>query len=162
MGTTEVWGYGDQRREAEANEVALDPGQSWRAINEDEPKPRAGLPECPEFLNAKAKREWARIVPELALIGLVTEIDRAALAACCQVYGRWVEAEMKVAEEGVIITSKTGYTIPAPSLTIASKAMRQMLAPAAEFGMTPSSRTRIRLGPMLPADPFDDLLRGQD
>jgi phage terminase small subunit len=35
-----------------------------------------------------------------------------------------------------------------------------MVRIAADFGMTPSSRTRIRVGDKAPADPFESFLQG--
>jgi P27 family predicted phage terminase small subunit len=50
--------------------------------------------------------------------------------------------------------------MPHPLLAIANKAMRQMHSLLAEFGMTPSARSRIKTGSPEMADPFDDLLSG--
>ena len=50
------------------------------------------LPPCPGHLTAAAAKEWRRVAKALHGMGVVTAIDRAALAAYCQAYGRWVEA----------------------------------------------------------------------
>jgi P27 family predicted phage terminase small subunit len=72
----------------------------------------------------------------------------------------WVAAKKKMFEEGVTLTSPNGYTIPSPSFTVASKAFKQMQSLWVEFGMTPSSRSRIKAGePVEASDPFEDLLR---
>ena len=52
---------------------------------------------CPEHLSPAAQAEWRRLAQSLQQDGLLTQVDRAALAAYCQSYGRWVEAEQKLA-----------------------------------------------------------------
>ena len=64
-----------------------------RGYNHAEPQPPEGVPDCPAHLNAAARDEWDRLALVLHDMGVVTAVDRAALAAYCQCYGRWVEAE---------------------------------------------------------------------
>jgi P27 family predicted phage terminase small subunit len=80
---------------------------------------------------------------KLRAFGLVTVIDKAALAAYCQAWGRWVEAEQQLRKYGPVIKSPSGFPIQSPYLTIANKAMEQMTRMLVEFGMTPSSRSRV-------------------
>src|SRR5262245_20901412 len=91
-----------------------------RPLNDREPIPAAGIPDCPDHLDAEAKAEWARIVPELEFMGLLTKVDRAALAAYCQAYSRWVNAEQQVAKHGIIVKSpEKNFPMKSPYLTIA-------------------------------------------
>lgn len=72
--------------------VRGNPGK--RALNKGEPQPPAGdtlMP--PPFLNDDAKVEWGRVLGDLQRCGLVTTIDRAALAGYCQAYGTWAECD---------------------------------------------------------------------
>jgi P27 family predicted phage terminase small subunit len=103
--------------------------------------------------------EWRRIAPLLAETGLLTAIDRAALAGYCQAYGRWVEAERALETHGTLVRSASGFPVVSPYLRIADRAMRQMHSLLVEFGMTPSARSRIKAGePPQGTDPFDELL----
>lgn len=63
---------------------------------------------------------------------------------------------------GVIITAPSGYPIQNPWLAVANKAMREMMRVAVEFGMTPSSRSRINVpeGEGEPSDKVADMLFG--
>jgi phage terminase small subunit len=54
-----------------------------RPLNEDEPRPEAAIPGCPEELGPVARTEWNRLVGELSALRLLTHLDRAALAAYC-------------------------------------------------------------------------------
>jgi P27 family predicted phage terminase small subunit len=94
-------------------------------------------------------------------LGLLTQIDRAALAMYCQAYGRWVFAEQKLRDEQrLLLRSPTDAPIQNPWLSIANKAMRQCHSLLAEFGMTPSARARVPAGEPPKIDPFDELLSG--
>lgn len=100
-------------------------------------------PYVPRHLNDEARREWRRIVKLLMELGLYTEVDRAALAMYCQAWGRWVEAERELAKEGAVLTSCKGNLYQNPRLHVANKAWEQMRRILAEFGLTPSSRSRL-------------------
>lgn len=51
-----------------------------RALNESEPRPAATLPRCPSHLQGEARAEWRRVARALHESGLLTQVDRAALA----------------------------------------------------------------------------------
>ncbi len=121
--------------------LAGNPGH--RPINGKEPQPKVEIPSCPKHLGREARCEWKRIARELKALGLLSKIDRAGLAAYCVSWGRWVEAEDKLREHGTIVKSPNGFAVQSPFLSVANQAMRQMTKLLAEFGMTPSSRTRV-------------------
>ena len=113
-------------------------------MNDNEPQPIASIPRAPSHLSKDAKTEWKRMSKTLYNLGLLTEIDRAALAAYCQAYGRWVESEKNVQKYGtVMISPDKGWPVQSPYLSIANKALEQMHKYLVEFGMTPSSRSKI-------------------
>ena len=114
-----------------------------RPLNESEPKPLAIAPDCPEHLSAEAKQEWARISVQLEELGLLTKLDRAALAAYCQAYGRWVDAERQISKTADIVKTHKGAAIQNPWLSVANRAMDQMKDFLTEFGLTPVSRSRV-------------------
>jgi P27 family predicted phage terminase small subunit len=93
-------------------------------------------------------------VPELHALGLLTEVDRAALALYCASYGRWVEAEKQLASNGLTVLSPSGYEQKSPWLTIADKAMEQLRRFISEFGLSPASRTRVSATPPSDDDDF--------
>ena len=114
-----------------------------RAWNHDEPIPPEGVPECPTHLNEAGREEWYRLVDALVEMRVVTMVDRAVLAAYCQAYGRWVEAEEKLKETPVLIRTPSGYVQQSPWLTISNRQMELMGRYMAELGLTPASRSRI-------------------
>ena len=126
-----------------------------RPINKAEPRPEARIPEPPEELSAEARQEWERITPLLLAAGMITVIDRAALAAYCQGFGRWRQAERLLAAGELMIKTPKGGFVMNPLVRIANKAMGDTARFAAEFGMTPSGRRRVKVNDMQ-ADPADD------
>ena len=116
-----------------------------RRINGQEPKPAGSMPDCPEHLSVEAKAEWNRIAVNLNRIGLLTQVDRTTMAAYCQCYGRWVEAEQKLAETPAILRLPSGYIQQSPWLTISNKQLELMAKYMAELGLTPASRSRLAI-----------------
>jgi P27 family predicted phage terminase small subunit len=128
-----------------------------RKLNDREPAPPAEIPDRPEMLSGVAAAEWDRTVVVLHEMGLLTQADRSALAAYCTAYARWVQAEEQVAKFGTIVKSPDkGFPMKSPYLTVADQALETMRKFMVEFGLTPSSRSRIRLPGNGPAvDEFD-------
>jgi P27 family predicted phage terminase small subunit len=100
---------------------------------------------APRHLNTIAKAEWRRVMHELANVGLLTVVDRAALAAYCQAWAEWVQAEQELERNGRVLTTDKGYAYPSPWVAIRNNALDAMRKFAVEFGMTPSSRSRVKV-----------------
>jgi len=114
-----------------------------RPLNLNEPQCEEGIPECPEFLCTEAKQEWNLLAPMLHNSGLLTKLDRNALAALCQVWARWLKAEELLKKHGLLVKSPNNFLMQNPALAIANKSLEQMRLLLTEFGLTPSSRSRI-------------------
>ena len=114
-----------------------------RPINAHEPKPVTSLPTCPAHLMPTAKAEWKRLARYLHDLGVISELDRAALAAYCQAYGRWVEAEKKLKETPHLLRTPAGYVQPSPWLAISNKNVELMYKFMSELGLSPVSRSRV-------------------
>jgi P27 family predicted phage terminase small subunit len=118
---------------------------------------RGEIPLCPEHLDARAREEWERIAPRLAALGLLSGLDRAALAAYCVAWSRWVAAEAEIAAaDRLTVPTARGTLKPHPCLGVARLAMRDMRDFLVEFGLTPSSRARVGAAPIgSPEDPSE-------
>lgn len=123
--------------------LQCNPGK--RRLNCNEPQAPTDVPHCPRHLTAEAKAEWRRIAPVLASMRVLRADDRAALAAYCQHWARWVQAEQAIAEMGgaLIVKTPSGCPIQNSYVGIANTAMDAMRKFLSEFGLTPSSRSRI-------------------
>lgn len=139
--------------------AAGNPGK--RALNGAEPRFGAKAPPCPKHLTAEARKEWRRITRELVRTpGLLQTVDRAALAAYCQAWARWVEAEQTMQADGFKMIEMTdkGYAHVNPWFQVSTQALKQMKAFLAEFGLTPASRTRIQVAGEGEDDEFDEFV----
>jgi P27 family predicted phage terminase small subunit len=132
---------------------------SRRPFNENEPQPDPAIPTCPAHLDSSARTEWRRISKELLDLGLLTNIDRSALAAYCVIYGRWVEAENMVRKHGMVVKTPNGGLTTSPFLWTANKCLEQMLKYMTEFGLTPVSRSRVSaVAPPKERNPILDIM----
>jgi P27 family predicted phage terminase small subunit len=134
-----------------------------RRLNDKESDPPPAIPSCPEHLSPAAKKEWERVTPLLEKLGLLSQIDGAALSLYCQAWGRWVEAEGALKTYGVMVKSPNGFPMQSPYLAVANRAMEQIRAMLTEFGISPSSRSRVSASPSEDDDDWlDKLLSGRD
>ena len=136
---------------------AATPASAASTTPSRDPPPR--LPACPACLGDEARKEWQRLSKELAELGLLTGLDRDMLAAYCQAHALWVEAVSSIERYGTMVKSPNGFPMQSPYVAVANKQVDIMVRIAAEFGMTPSSRTRIRVGDKPPEDPFEAFLQ---
>lgn len=133
------------RRPKPTAQRILEGNPGKRPLNKTEPK-YGGVPTCPPELNAAASKEWKRICGELTAQGMLTSVDRAALAAYCVNYVRWLNAEEQIEKFGAVIRSpKSGYPVQNPYVGVSNTAQDQMRKFLVEFGMTPASRTRLKV-----------------
>jgi P27 family predicted phage terminase small subunit len=119
-------------------------------------EPEVKIPDPPAFLCAEAREEWVRIAPELKTLGLVAEVYARPLAAYCVAYGDWARARVAIETlyamgapvemAGFVATTPTGYQQLTGLMVLAKQAEQRMLEAAREFGLTPSSRTKVTMG----------------
>ncbi len=119
---------------------ALEGNPGKRSLNTGEPKPEKKAPRCPAWLEGEAKKEWKR---QMEKLGILTEIDMAAFAGYCQAYARWKEAEEFITQHGTIVKTPSGYWQQVPQVSIAQTYLKIMNRFCEQFGLTPSSRSRI-------------------
>lgn len=122
--------------------------------------PDVEIPTPPRHLKGEALKEWKRITPELLKLGLVSKIDRAALAMYCAAWGRHVDAENKIralGDEALVDETPNGFQVQGVWLNISNKAMEQCHKFLADFGMSPSARSRVT-----PGDLSGDLFKGTE
>lgn len=128
----------------------------------DEPTPQVAIPDMPNHLTGEAKKEWERIAPLLAKMKCLTEWDRSLLAAYCFEWAVYVELCKKVKVKDFTMTTINGNKIQNPLLAARNRALKNLKELATEFGLSPSSRTRISKSETEDVNPFMALLRSRD
>ncbi|MBO8169974.1 MAG: phage terminase small subunit P27 family [Thermoanaerobacteraceae bacterium] len=163
-------------KKPEPTKLKLIKGTEKRYINENEPRPQPIAPDPPSWLPTEAKKAWKELAPELERLGLLTAIDGPAFtmlvlhwALAVQSYRQMKTDKNRARKEGLPV-DKYGLTtiderkLPRkhPLLQVLrdnSAAFRQYMA---EFGLSPSSRSRISLPDPNDEDAFEEFLnRGQ-
>jgi P27 family predicted phage terminase small subunit len=130
-------------------------------LNPNEPKPPLAVPEPPPHLEEREKARFTSMAEMLLRRGVMTELDAGALARYATAWCRWVDAEAEIKKRGLVVKTSADFVIQNPFLAVANKCMNQMAQIESEFGLTPSSRTRIRMEePNDTIDPFEEYLRG--
>lgn len=113
------------------------------AAREPKPPRPARAPAPPSFLGKLAKQEWRRVAPVLHKLTLLGKGDIGKLAAYCQAYARWREAERIIDEQGMTFMTDKGYVVQRPEISISKSQATLMRQLGSDFGLDPSSRTRI-------------------
>lgn len=137
---------------------------SWRAkLNPNEPTPERGKPNPPKSLPAKCRSVWDQICELLDGMGLLSKTDGYQLERYATYFVRWRECEEFIAKNGISYPIKSDdpacYVGKLPGSETAivgfveypqvreshrlDKALKQI---EANFGLTPSARTRITIG----------------
>lgn len=141
--------------------------------------PACAVPDAPAWLLDEARAEWDRIAPELEKLGLISQLDVAHLAGYCQAYALMERCALELkrlqAEElgkpekernalrGLVDMTPSGYKQISALMQAYNRAADAMKSHAAEFGLSPSARMRVKSDgqlSLLPAtDPMEAFLR---
>jgi P27 family predicted phage terminase small subunit len=120
-------------------------------------------PEAPEFLGQYGKKEWDRVITQLYTRGILSETDLSIVAAYCFEMEQYYEDRDIVKREGKYqtLTNKADqdYLATHPAVNAGNKHLANALRIAVEFGLTPSSRTRISVGKAKEENPDEVKLR---
>ena len=152
-------GTGRKPKPTQLKVVTGNPGR--RPLNECEPVASSVRPVAPDWLDTEAAMEWSRVTVLLDEIGMLSQTDAAALEAYCVCYGRWKDAERKVVEGGMIVRGAKDQPIKSPWLRVAETALADMRKLLAEFGLTPSSRSRLVAEPRKRPDSVEDFAKSK-
>ena len=127
-------------------------------------KPRKPIvpPRPPTWLSPVAKAEWKRVTRDLARLGIIHPVLDVTILACyCSTYSLWRDATAQVTAEGMTYKTDAGLVKRHPGVAIAAQAARDLLSFGAELGLSPISRTKLRVDEGAALDPDDDFLDGK-
>lgn len=121
-------------------------------INTDEPQPEDGVPACPST-DPDVVAVWDYTLKQLLVMRTVTMADRDLLHAYCEQVVLYRRATKVVSDEGILIPGMLGRLVKNPAVAVAKDAATQMRQFGAHFGLTPSSRSSIKVADQKPAKP---------
>lgn len=145
--------------------------------------PRIEIPSAPKHLGAEARKEWKRITPLLEELGLISGLDRTALALYCQAVGRLAELEssfngkvkLLVDQKGMDYAdavyeashaiTPSGYAQQSVIVQLIKSHREQVNRYLMHFGLSPAARGRVQASnyvqPSLPGiDPGPNAQQG--
>lgn len=111
--------------------------------NGAEPKLERARPPAPEHLSDRARAAWQQVSALLDRMGVLTQADALALELLCEAWADLLSAREELVRSGETYTTATGSVRAHPSVAIRNDASRRVQSLLAEFGMTPSSRSKV-------------------
>ena len=138
-----------------------------RALNDREPKVAPGRPKRPTWLAVKARRHWHQAVQALEGMGVLTVADGPAVALLANALAEYIEAAREVEERGLtfmdVRLDKEGTVIssvirPNPATAVRADAWRRVNLMLQQFGLTASSRSKVKVEKPEEEDALEALL----
>ncbi len=122
-------------------------GDKPSRINDDEPVPPDGVPQCPDGVSDPVREVWDYTLNNLIVMGVATLADRDALLCFCEAVVTHRRASESLAKSQVLVPGAVkGTVIRNPAVQIQRDSAAVIRAFASEFGFTPSARSEIRKG----------------
>jgi P27 family predicted phage terminase small subunit len=90
---------------------------------------------------------------------VLTKVDTGTLALYCQAFGQWGEAQRELKRKALVIKNSRGDEVVSPWVRVSNMAVQQMVKLASELGITPASRSRIKIETKPDEDPFDEFMQ---
>ena len=136
------------------------PGKRTPSVG-DGVNPVIEIPSAPKHLSKEAAKEWKRITPLLEELGLISGLDRSALALYCQATGRLAELEMafngqvaRLVADGADYSdavyqashavTPSGYAQQSVMVQLIKSHRDQLNRYLMHFGLSPAARGRVQ------------------
>lgn len=126
-----------------------------------EPVPAEIENDIPPELDVVAASEWTRIMDGYANMGVVTSVDRSALVELCRCWSDLCRLRFEVREERETYEDQYGNPRKNPKVSLVDSAFDKWRKLSIEFGLTPSSRTRLNTNGGTPEDDFLSFIESQ-
>lgn len=147
---------------------------SKRAINKSEPKPPSGVPPTPKYFDKQGKYWFKRMAEELNALGVMSQLDARALELLVEAYIEYRHHCDTLEREGYTYAvyseenpderkeREIRMIKPHPAAMMKADVWKRIRAMLAEFGMTPSSRSKVNVTGPDADDPLAEFLKARD
>ncbi|BDB42836.1 MULTISPECIES: phage terminase small subunit P27 family [Mycobacterium] len=140
-------------RKATPNRLKLLAGSRERDLNRDEPIPSppadgVDLTKPPRGLGAAAAKVWRELAPDLVDKQVLAVWDLTLFEAFCRTVAHYRALEAKVRQDGYTGAGSQGQPIKSVYWAARNDALKQLMALAARFGLTPADRAGLVEGVM--------------
>ena len=131
------------------NEIKIHRGnpskENLAALAALEPKPGEASLVAPPMLDGNALEMWTLRAPQLAAMKVFTDADRVTLQRYCIAWELYILAYAELKANGLSAEIGSGRRVQLPEANLVSRYHADLLQIEREFGLTPSSRTAIRV-----------------
>ncbi|CAI2424407.1 Phage terminase, small subunit [Serratia fonticola] len=135
---------------------------SKRAINKNEPKPPTGVPPTPKHFDKQGKYWFKRMAEELDALGVMSQLDARALELLVEAYTEYRHHCEVLDQEGYSYKTDEGLVKPHPQAAMKADVWKRMRGMLGEFGMTPSSRSKVNTTGPDQVDPMAEFMKARD
>ena len=129
-----------------------------RGPRKQEPSLPTGVPPMPERLkvDAVAMAQWHELAGILTRMGVLTLADGEALATLCEVHSAEQSCLLQLRAGGAVMHTDLGGVKPNPAGPMYRSLVAQKASLLSEFGLTPSSRTKLATQVEVKKDALED------
>jgi len=101
----------------------------------------------PEYLTGVAREEWLHVVPLLAKSGVLMTTDERTVAAYCNAWAHYLEAQERLTKDGFVQVFVNKLGMPHAQMSVGCKAAlewsKELRHCMNELGLTPASRSKV-------------------
>jgi P27 family predicted phage terminase small subunit len=135
---------GRKEKPSALKRLAGNPGK--RPLNDREMQPDTADARAPHGMSRGALKFWRKYAPGLIQLGVLKATDVPAFILMAELYAVGMRAAREVEEEGKLwTTGSVGNEVKRPSVQVLKEFASAFRLYAAEFGMTPSSRSGLHV-----------------
>ena len=110
----------------------------------NEPVLDRARPSAPLSMSDRGREAWGYVVGILDSMGVLTEADSMAVELMCEARSDWLSAREAInSAGGETYKTDAGLIKAHPAVAMRNDAARRLQSLLAEFGMTPSSRSKV-------------------
>ena len=122
-------------------------GERPSRVNRAEPIPARAEVKMPRGMSPAAQRMWRRLAPDLLEKNIVTSWDVDALQILCETASVHLEARRVLGIQGLLVPGRRDGLVTNPAWRIYRDSAQLFKTYATDFGLTPSSRSRLSNAP---------------
>lgn len=145
---------GPPKKPSAINKLTGNPGK--RKLNDREPVSPVSIPPIPRNrFDAEGKAAWKKYAKVLADMGVLTEADQGAFEVLIFYWAEWRKYSALAQKKPFVKAPRSGYLMISPFVTMAEKALKHYKEICLQFGLTPASRTGIKVDKTKEDDPVE-------
>jgi P27 family predicted phage terminase small subunit len=129
-----------------------------RHSNTMEGEPLAEMPDVPDRLKGRGRKEYKKLGAILVNKGVLTDLDLNLFEMYCVQFDIIDQAYKDIKDKGVMLEGSRGM-IKSPAFGVLKESIELQNRISAKFGFTPVDRAGIKLQTKIELDPLEEVLK---